>query len=227
MIDSAKLSRWYDFQAPFYRLWRDDYDGRLVRAVEELCGPAKDGLRLLDAGTGTGCFSIGVGARNPGWRIEALDASPGMLKVASAQAAKRGLTNIAWRCGDVTSLPYTGESFDIVIAAGLFPNLNDGDAALREFRRTLEDDGRLLVVEFDRTSMTRTRRIFFRAMILGYKMFAAVMPRFRFADVWNIQTSTIDRQAFESQVAAAGFRIASTRLLDDHLVYELSKGAHP
>ena len=90
MIDSAKLSRWYDFQAPFYRLWRDDYDGRLVCAVEELCGPAKEGLRLLDAGSGTGCFSIGVGSRRPGWTIEALDASPGMLRVGRAQAARGG-----------------------------------------------------------------------------------------------------------------------------------------
>ena len=112
-----------------------------------------------------------------------------------------------------------------MIAAGLFPNINDWDAALGEFSRTLSDHGRLLVVEFDRTTMTRMRRIFFRSMILGYKMFAAVNPRFRFAEVWNIETSTIDRLPFEGRMAAAGFRIESTRSLDDHLVYELSKEA--
>ena len=30
MIDTRKLVRWYDFQAPVYRLWRNRYDSPLV-----------------------------------------------------------------------------------------------------------------------------------------------------------------------------------------------------
>ena len=68
MIDAKKLSNWYDFQAPLYRLWRDDYDGPLVQVVRELLGPvlpAAKPLKLLDASCGTGMFALGLAKRDP------------------------------------------------------------------------------------------------------------------------------------------------------------------
>src|SRR6185295_14595107 len=158
MIDAQKLSNWYDFQAPLYRLWRDDYDGPLVRRVRALLSdhrPAAKPLRVLDAGCGTGMFALGLGKADAEIEIEGLDASEGMLAVARRQAQQLGLRNVRFARADVTALSQREGAFHAVVAAGLFPNITDAGAALREFWRVLEVDGSLIVVEFDQGSMGR------------------------------------------------------------------------
>ena len=208
MIDAKKLSNWYDFQAPLYRLWRDDYDGPLVQLTRELLGraraPAKP-LKVLDAGCGTGMFALGLAQRDPELAIEGLDASQGMLLVAQRQAEKLKLGNVRFTHGDVTALLHGDGAFDAVIAAGLFPNVNDMGAALREFRRVLAPGGEAIFVEFDASSMGWSLRTFFNVMIFGYRVVSSFVPRFRFAEDWSIARSTIDRARFESELGAAGF----------------------
>ena len=69
MIDHDKLRNWYDFQAPFYRLWRNDYDSPLLDRVETILEGLGDDLTVLDAGCGTGLVSIGLGRRRPRWSL--------------------------------------------------------------------------------------------------------------------------------------------------------------
>ena len=109
MIDSTKLTRWYDFQAPFYRLWRNRYDGPLVKQVLAFLdrGASED---LLDAGCGTGLFSIGIALHGEPRRIEGIDASEGMLAVARREASARGLDRLRYRQGDVGRLPFIGRA---------------------------------------------------------------------------------------------------------------------
>ena len=35
-VDTDKLVRWYDFQAPLYAIWRNRYDTELVRHVTQI-----------------------------------------------------------------------------------------------------------------------------------------------------------------------------------------------
>ena len=224
MIDSGKLTDWYDLQAPFYRFWRGGPDQPLVRRVVALLGASGAARRVLDAGCGTGLFALGLAAADPGRTVEGLDASRGMLDVARREAARSGRANVTFRQGDVIALPYPDGSFDAAVAAGLFPNLNEPRRALGELARVLVPGGRLVVVEFDREALTFALRLFFEAMILGYKTVALVLPRFRFAARWNVRTSTIDRPVFERDVRAAGFEIRELARQDAHLLYQLEKG---
>jgi ubiquinone/menaquinone biosynthesis C-methylase UbiE len=227
MIDGQKLTNWYDFQAPFYHLWRDDYDGPLVRAVAGRLQTMGERLRVLDAGCGTGFFGIGLARRGHGWRIEGLDASAGMIRVARRQADRHGLSGATFRQGDVTALPYDDGSFDAVVAAGLMPNLNDWSAALAELRRVLRPVGRLFVIEFDRTTLRGGRRLVFRAMILGYRAVSAVFRRFRFAEGWSVEASTVDRARLERLLGEAGFRRERLDREQAHLIYELTRTSDP
>lgn len=221
MIDAEKLSNWYDFQAPLYRLWRDDYDGPLVRIVRELLehvpAPAKP-MKVLDAGCGTGMFALGLAQRDSELAIEGLDASAGMLQVAQRQAEKLKLDNVRFTRGDVTALPHADGAFDTILAAGLFPNVNDRGAALREFRRVLAPGGNVIFVEFDASSMGWSLRAFFNLMIFGYRLVSRIVPRFRFAEEWSIQHSTIDRARFESELDVAGFEQRALRQSHHHLI---------
>ncbi len=224
MIDSRKLTAWYDFQAPFYSLWRDRPGSPLVAEVAEVLRAQSAEGRLLDAGCGSGLFSIGLARRLSGWQIHGVDASRGMLHVAERKSLKLDLEDLTFSQGDVTSLPFEDGHFDAAVAAGLFPNVNDHRAALRELHRTLRPGAPLVVVEIDRASMTRGTRLVFRTMILGYKTVSSIFRRFRFADHWTIQTSTIDADSFRSLAREAQFQEGAVRSVHGHLVLEFVKG---
>lgn len=225
MIDSDKLIRWYDFQARFYRLWRNRYDSPLVDRVAALTANrgGQEPAAVLDAGCGTGLFTIGLARADAGWRVEGLDASSGMLAVAVEQAAKHGLQRARFRQGDVTALPYADGEFDVVTAAGVIPCLNEPGVALREFHRVLRPRGRLVSVEFDRGSMGLPLRLFFQGLILGFKCIALFRPGFRYAERWNIKTSTVDLPVYETELRAAGFRPLAVERLSGHVIYHLAK----
>jgi ubiquinone/menaquinone biosynthesis C-methylase UbiE len=222
MIDHHKLTNWYDFQAPFYRLWRNNYEHFLVRHVGVALRES-GARRVLDAGCGTGLFTIGLAKLHPGWWVDGIDASTGMLAVARQQARRIGVGNIAFYQGDVTSIPSPPGTYDGLVAAGLLPNLNDWSAALREFHRVLGPHGRLLVVEFDRASMTGAARLFFRLMIFGYKATSYFVRRFRFADDWSLQTTTVNEQRLERELRSAGFGTQVKTRQGGHLVFQLTK----
>lgn len=218
-IDSRKLIRWYDFQAPFYSLWRDDYDGPLVREVLSLLRSEPGIERVLDAGCGTGMFCIGLALAEPGWRFDAVDASAGMLAGARRNAAGKGAGRIELRQGDVTELDFADETFDAVVTAGVMPCLNEPRAALTELRRVLRPGGRLVSVEFDRASMGAGTRAFFHVMILGYRVVSRVLPRFRYAAHWNIESSTIDAERYEEEMRAAGLTLLGVTRVRGHVVH--------
>jgi ubiquinone/menaquinone biosynthesis C-methylase UbiE len=154
-----------------------------------------------------------------GWRISAADASEGMLAVARRQAARRGVENIEWLKCDATSLPYEDGRFDAVIAAGLMPCLNEPSRAFVDFHRVLRPAGQLITIEFDRASMGLGARLFFKTMILGYKTVSALLPRYRFATKWNIDSSTIDPDLHRAQLESAGFEITTVTRAASHILH--------
>jgi ubiquinone/menaquinone biosynthesis C-methylase UbiE len=222
-IDHDKLSAWYSFQARFYHLWRDDYRGPLVAEVASLVGGAETALSVLDAGCGTGLFTIGLALARERWRVEGLDEAEGMLAMAKKQADKLGLERATFRQGDVTALPHADGSVDAVVAGGLLPNLNDRRPALNEFHRVLAPGGGLVIVEMDRAGMSRATRLFFRVMILGYKLFSSVLPRFRFARGWNVRKSTVDRETLMCDLLDAGFVERGTAPHGSHVILHYEK----
>lgn len=211
-IDSRKLSNWYDFTAPFYTLWRDDYHDPMLRHVRRILRDVVAPRSILDAACGTGLYTIGLAGNTEPWRIDGIDASAGMLRVARRKLRARGLGDVVLRQGDVSALPYRSEAFDAVVASGLMPNLEPPlrERALREFCRVLRPGGHLMLVEIDRTAMTARTRLFFHAMILGYRLVSTVVRRFRFSDDWGIRHSTIDPTLLDGELRRAGFTAVET-----------------
>lgn len=221
MIDSERLTAWYNFQAPAYHFWRDHYNSPLIDRVSQVLasGVVRTPRVVMDAGCGSGLLSIGLATRHRDWSFQGIDVSTGLLKIARKQALKRGLANVQYLEGNVTALSYDDASFDCVLAAGLFPNLNDHAAALREMVRVLTPDGQMVIVEFDRTAMSMGTRLFFRGMIAAYKAVSMVFRRFRFADKWNVETSTIDRERFTTDLSNAGLEPINILREHSHLIF--------
>lgn len=105
------------------------------------------GLRLLDAGCGTGASTAALVAVAPRAEIVAVDASSGMLAQAAAKQWPLSVRFVESRIEDLDQGGETG-LFDGIMAAYLVRNLADKDAQLRRFRDLLRPGGTLAVHEY-------------------------------------------------------------------------------
>lgn len=104
---------------------------------------------VLDAGSGTGIVTLAF--HEAGFRPKktiAFDLSRNSLKIARGQARKEKKAdskNIVHVQGNVLSLPFADESFDVVLSCGVleYVPLDDG---LRESARVLKKGGRLVLL---------------------------------------------------------------------------------
>jgi SAM-dependent methyltransferase len=111
------------------------FGGSLAEAYERYMVPAIFGPwagDLLDAA-----------ALRPGERV--LDVACGTGVIARAAAPRVGPAGaaIAWQTGDVLALPFTDQSFDIIICQQGLQFFPDRSAALREMHRVLAPSGRV------------------------------------------------------------------------------------
>ena len=119
-------------------------DEDALRLIVEAARPAP-GDTVLDVACGPGLV---VCAFAPHVRAATgIDVTPAMLERARKLAADKGLANIAWRQGDVNSLPYDDGSFTIVTTRFSFHHFLDPTAVLREMVRVCAPEGRIVVVD--------------------------------------------------------------------------------
>jgi SAM-dependent methyltransferase len=115
-----------------------------LRMVVETARPTRDD-RVLDVACGPGLV---VCAFAPHVReATGIDVTPAMLYRARKLAAEKGLANVAWRQGDVRSLPYGVASFTIVTTRFSVHHFLDPAAVLREMVRVCAPGGRIVVVD--------------------------------------------------------------------------------
>jgi ArsR family transcriptional regulator len=102
-------------------------------------------LDVADLGCGEGYLTIEA-AR---WarRVTAVDRSARVLARAEAMAARRKITNIVWKRGELEKLPLTDASVDIALLSQALHHVADPAAVLAEARRVLRPAGRVLVLD--------------------------------------------------------------------------------
>jgi ubiquinone/menaquinone biosynthesis C-methylase UbiE len=106
------------------------------------------GERLLELGVGTGYYSLELAEWvAPDGRLELFDLQQEFLDHVMRAAGERGLANLVPTQGDATALPYEDASMDAVVLTAVLGEIPDPVAALREIRRVLRPDGRLVVGE--------------------------------------------------------------------------------
>jgi ubiquinone/menaquinone biosynthesis C-methylase UbiE len=123
------------------------------------------GLRLLDAGCGTGASTAALLAVAPQAEITAIDASGAMLDRARA---KRWPASVTFTRTPVEKLADAGifGPFDAVFAAYLVRNVPDPDAVLRDLRDLLRPGGTLALHEYSVRDSLRARAVW-QAVSLG------------------------------------------------------------
>ena len=99
--------------------------------------------RALDIGCGAGLASIALARR--GYAVHAVDSVLEMVQMTRKGVAREGLeSRVKCARGDVYHLAYADDSFDLLVAAGVLPWLQCGEAALKEMVRVVKPGGRLI-----------------------------------------------------------------------------------
>jgi SAM-dependent methyltransferase len=106
------------------------------------------GERVLEVGPGTGYYSLDVAPRlAPGGQLDVVDLQQPMLDELIRRASARGITGIVPTHGDARLLPYPDGTFDAAFMVATLGEVPSPDLALRELRRVLKPDGRLVIGE--------------------------------------------------------------------------------
>jgi SAM-dependent methyltransferase len=107
------------------------------------------GLRVLDAGCGTGDDAVALAALvQPGGAATGLDASAELVEAARRKAAPSGLP-VEFIAGDIGHMPFPDGAFDRVRADRVFQHLADPGAAVGELLRVTAPGGWVVLLDVD------------------------------------------------------------------------------
>jgi ubiquinone/menaquinone biosynthesis C-methylase UbiE len=164
------------------------------------------GLRLLDAGCGTGASTAALLEAAPHAQIVAVDASAGMLEQA---AAKSWPETVRFVHTPIEALGDAGVDgpFDGLMAAYLLRNLADPDAQLRRFRDLLRPGATLAVHEYS-VRDSKAAQAIWNAVCWGI-----IIPAGRrqtgdstlYRHLWRSVNDFDGAADFQRRLAAAGF----------------------
>jgi len=174
----------------FFDAWSRVYDLPLVQlatyrpvhnAVLRALGEPR---RVLDIGCGTGQLAARIKEARPSLRIVGCDFSAGMLRQAAARPC-----DVHWVRGDAGRLPFHDAAFDAVVSTEAFHWFPDQEAALREFFRVLQPQGRLLLALVNTPAVVISQLMLVGSRQLGEPFY------------WPT------RRQMRERVEAAGFRV--------------------
>jgi ubiquinone/menaquinone biosynthesis C-methylase UbiE len=131
---------------------REDHQGNILRAINQIC--RLDGLDVVELGAGTGRLTCMLSPMVK--RIQALDASGQMLAAAAAKLEQSNQRNWQMAVADHRALPVTDQSADVAISGWSICYLvvDHEDAwrgqvsrTLAEIKRTLRPGGAIIILE--------------------------------------------------------------------------------
>ena len=105
--------------------------------------------RVLDAGAGSGYYSLNLARQLPRGQVVALDISPTMLDILARGAKRRKLQKrIAIREGDCGAIPLADAEMDNAITVAVWHHVPDSQLAVRELFRVLKPGGKVVAVDW-------------------------------------------------------------------------------
>lgn len=119
---------------------RDDLVQRFVDAV-----PRDAGSVVLDVACGPGIIAAALAPRIR--EVTAFDLTPEMLDKARQRCAAAGLTNVVFRQGSATEMPFADASFDAVVTRLSLHHFEHPAQPLAEMARVLKRGGALVVAD--------------------------------------------------------------------------------
>jgi ubiquinone/menaquinone biosynthesis C-methylase UbiE len=142
-IVKSSAAKLYAREAAAYdQRWAAYTRGSLDRLVAGLAFIG--GEAVLDVPCGTGELACRLFERWPNLRMQGVDLSPEMLRVAAGKLGDA----VPLHAASADALPFPNAIFDAVVCANSFHYFADPAEALNEFRRVLRPGGALTIVDW-------------------------------------------------------------------------------
>ncbi len=115
-----------------------------LRAIGMKIFPPKEGMLVLDVGCGTGIHLERY--QKAGCKVFGIDLSTSMLQIARNRLGSSANLHL----GDASKMPYPDGNFDLIIMSTVLHEMPPTvrSAVIDESKRTLKDDGRILLIDF-------------------------------------------------------------------------------
>jgi ubiquinone/menaquinone biosynthesis C-methylase UbiE len=141
--------------------------------------------KILDAGCGTGIFSI-IFAKKGAAKVFGIDISSGSLRTGQKLAKQFNLKNVEFKRDDMLAISFPDKYFDIVWAWGSAHHTTNPIKALDELIRVLKDDGVLLIALYKKTNLTWLHELIRRICILMPKFIWIPLSKIMAVFLWPI-----------------------------------------
>lgn len=111
------------------------------------------GAHVLEIGCGAGLLAVELARR--GLRVQAIDAVDAMIEQARQYAEQAGVSaQLSLSIGDACNLVFADASFDLVVALGVIPWLEQPERAIEEMARVTRSGGHILLTADNRGRLT-------------------------------------------------------------------------
>ena len=132
------------------KIWFSDKGENPRRIIERLISDRK--CRVLDMCCGTFSNGLPIANKNPKNTLVGLDRSESMLKEDKKKTEKANLRNVKLLCRDATQTSLESNYFDYIIIGLVIHECNADlwNGILKEAHRLLKNDGKLIVLEWDK-----------------------------------------------------------------------------
>jgi ubiquinone/menaquinone biosynthesis C-methylase UbiE len=107
----------------------------------------RSGMRVFDAGCGTGGFSRRIARLVSPASIHGADSDPLFIAEARRRAKKEGVANISFMVGDISKTDFEDSTFDLAYCRLVLPHLHDKKATIQELKRITRNGGRIASVD--------------------------------------------------------------------------------
>lgn len=189
-MSDETVRRWHNQLARIYdRRW-SRYLARTLGFLRSWISMPQESS-VLDVGCGTGEFERIILSEHPEQRMIGIDVSDQMLAIARQKCS--AYPNVRFLSGSASVLPFSNDSFDLVISASALHYFDKPDASLAEMRRVVKPSGSVVILDWCKDYLTCR---FFDAF------FRMTEPAYR-----RCYTQT----EFHRMLASAGFEIRESR----------------
>jgi demethylmenaquinone methyltransferase/2-methoxy-6-polyprenyl-1,4-benzoquinol methylase len=134
-------------------------------------------IKILDVCIGTAENSILISINRPNAEIIGIDLSKDMLALAKEKIEKKGISNIKTLVMDAANMKLDDNYFDVVIISLVLHevDVNIRDRIIKESKRVLKNQGKIIIIEWDKPRKLIQRLLFSIIKLLlepkGFKEF--------------------------------------------------------
>jgi ubiquinone/menaquinone biosynthesis C-methylase UbiE len=139
---TGSFTRWYDKNT------RETRMGEMLEYAKEVSKHINNGANVLEVAPGPGYMSIQL-AKMGNYNITGMDISPDMIEICKTNAKNENV-NITFLEGNVSTMPFEANTFDIIFCSAAFKNFKEPVVALKEMYRVLKNNGIALIVDMRR-----------------------------------------------------------------------------